>query len=70
MTEPTCCRKHWEEYTGKKTLTLRGLAVLNPFGMPFIVCGTCGNKRCPKATNCDLDCTGSNAANQQGSVYS
>ena len=35
----------------------------------FIVCETCGNKRCPKATDHDLACTGSNASGQPGSVY-
>lgn len=35
----------------------------------FIVCGTCGNKRCPKASDCALDCTGSNASGQAGSVF-
>lgn len=32
-------------------------------------CNTCGNKRCPKATNCGLDCTNSNDAGQPGSAY-
>jgi hypothetical protein len=36
---------------------------------PFIVCPTCGNKRCPKATRHDLDCTGSNEPGQPGSAY-
>jgi len=36
----------------------------------FIVCGTCGNKRCPKASDCSLDCTGSNASGQPGSRFS
>ena len=35
----------------------------------FIVCGTCGNKRCPKASDCSLECTGSNASGQVGSVF-
>ncbi len=35
----------------------------------FIVCGACSNKRCPKATNHELDCTGSNATGQPGSDY-
>lgn len=43
-------------------------------GLPFavtrmIVCPTCGNKRCPKATDHDLPCTGSNAPGQHGSAY-
>lgn len=35
----------------------------------FIVCPTCGNKRCPKATDHELACTGSNEPGQKGSVY-
>ncbi len=35
----------------------------------FIVCDICGHKRCPKATNHDLLCTGSNASGQPGSRY-
>jgi hypothetical protein len=36
---------------------------------PFIVCASCGNKRCPKATDHRLECTGSNEPGQKGSVY-
>ena len=35
----------------------------------MILCGTCGNKRCPKASDHNLDCTGSNEPGQGGSVY-
>jgi hypothetical protein len=35
----------------------------------MIVCETCGNKRCPHATDCALDCTDSNEPGQVGSVY-
>lgn len=35
----------------------------------FIVCTTCGNKRCPKATHHDNNCTHSNASGQPGSDY-
>jgi hypothetical protein len=33
------------------------------------LCPTCGNKRCPKATNAIFECTGSNEPGQAGSVY-
>lgn len=36
---------------------------------PFIVCPDCGNKRCPKATHHDNDCTNSNESGQTGSRY-
>lgn len=42
---------------------------INEFARGFIVCPDCGNKRCPKATWHDYDCTGSNAPGQHGSVY-
>ena len=35
----------------------------------FIVCPDCGNKRCPKATDHTLACTGSNEPGQEGSRY-
>ena len=35
----------------------------------FIVCDICGNKRCPHATNCELNCTNSNEPGQKGSFY-
>lgn len=37
--------------------------------LQMVVCSTCGNKRCPKATNHTLDCTGSNELGQPGSAY-
>jgi len=35
----------------------------------MVVCPTCGNKRCPKATAHDLACTNSNEPGQAGSIY-
>ena len=35
----------------------------------MIVCPECGNKRCPRASDHRLDCTGSNEPGQPGSVY-
>jgi len=35
----------------------------------MITCQICGNKRCPHATNCGLECSGSNAPGQKGSNY-
>lgn len=37
--------------------------------MHMIVCPTCGNKRCPKASYHELACTDSNEPGQAGSVY-
>ena len=38
-------------------------------GAFMILCHTCGNKRCPRATYHGHDCTGSNEAGQPHSVY-
>lgn len=35
----------------------------------MFLCPTCGNKRCPKATDHRLECTGSNEPGQKGSAY-
>lgn len=35
----------------------------------FVVCSECGNKRCPKATFHENECTESNEPDQKGSVY-
>jgi hypothetical protein len=37
--------------------------------MYMILCPTCGNKRCPKASDHELACTNSNATGQPGSIY-
>ena len=63
-----CCRRHWELTNHKKANGVDGV-LWNPVGMPFIVCRICGNKRCPKATDCKLDCTNSNEPGQAGSIY-
>lgn len=49
--------------------------VRTEFGIPItstvmVICSECGNKRCPKATDHRLECTGSNEPNQPGSIYS
>jgi len=36
----------------------------------MILCPECGNKRCPKATDHEFKCTGSNEPMQPGSMYS
>lgn len=33
------------------------------------LCGTCGNKRCPRASHHDNECSGSNDPGQPGSRY-
>lgn len=51
-----CCHKCFKESGGR---------VLDR----MILCGDCGNKRCPKATDHEQKCTGSNEPNQEGSIY-
>jgi hypothetical protein len=41
----------------------------NPHAWWMVVCSTCGNKRCPHATDHDLACTNSNEPGQPGSYY-
>lgn len=66
--EQVCCRKCWEESHGEKAIGV-GDALINPIGMPMIGCKVCGNKRCPKATDHNNECSGSNSQGQVGSVY-
>lgn len=35
----------------------------------MVLCPICGNKRCPKASDHRLACTGSNEPGQEGSMY-
>lgn len=47
----------------------------NESGFPItmskmILCASCGNKRCPHATDHRLTCTASNETYQDGSIYS
>lgn len=41
----------------------------DPDSIYMRLCPTCGNKRCPKATNHIHSCTNSNEPNQSGSIY-
>jgi hypothetical protein len=53
-----------------KTLVVNGEDTGMPITMTrMILCVDCGNKRCPKATNHELECTNSNEPGQTGSIY-
>jgi hypothetical protein len=41
----------------------------NPDYQFMLLCQTCGNKRCPHASDHELACTGSNDPGQPGSIY-
>jgi hypothetical protein len=63
-----CCLKHAAEYADKLIDTEDFEAKVNLLCRMFL-CSKCGNKRCPKATDCLLECTNSNEPNQTGSRY-
>lgn len=46
-----------------------GCHVCNPDAWWMVVCDTCGNKRCPHATDHRHACTHSNDPGQPGSVF-
>ena len=46
-----------------------GCRQCNPGAWWMVVCDTCGNKRCPHATDHENACTHSNAPGQAGSIY-
>lgn len=60
----SCCQTHWHEDYMKLDEKVKDFIF-----RPFIACSICGNKRCPKATDCSLDCTDSNESGQPGSIY-
>lgn len=50
--------------------TCRPVSMANDgMDMRMVLCTICGNKRCPRANDCDNACTGSNAPGQPGSAY-
>jgi hypothetical protein len=46
-----------------------GCRECNPSAWWMVVCSICGNKRCPRATNHEHECTNSNEPGQEGSTY-
>jgi hypothetical protein len=64
--EPVACECH----RCIKEKDLRDPSGILPLNMSkMILCAECGNKRCPKASDHMLACTGSNEPGQSGSVY-
>jgi len=63
-----CCHKCWDRDAKANSIQI-GSSIVHPIGKPMIVCKVCGNKQCPKATDHELECTGSNEPNQEGSLY-
>lgn len=52
-------------YQGRPLPELGGMMVMDR----MLLCPDCGSKRCPKASDHDLPCYGSNEPGQAGSVY-
>lgn len=50
-------------------LTLEGRSFAETMCCRMNLCPDCGNKRCPKATSHNLECSGSNDLGQPGSRY-
>jgi hypothetical protein len=83
--DPTAAAKFWRESCERvlatpaapvaapdecpcsKCIDARG--VMSIFNSWMVLCPTCGNKRCPHATDHDLACTNSNEPGQPGSSY-
>jgi len=62
----------FDNYNCKQCYTClddRSLGFQNPVMCRMILCPSCGNKRCPKATFHGNECTGSNEPGQPGSNY-
>ena len=57
------CYRCWDERT--RHLSIQDRVV----SRTMFLCPACGHKRCPKASDHRLACTGSNAPGQPGSVY-
>lgn len=54
----------------EKGLTVEFLGRHVPISVTkMILCPNCGNKRCPKASDHNLQCTDSNDSGQPGSIY-
>jgi Zn finger protein HypA/HybF involved in hydrogenase expression len=49
--------------------TCRPIDPRDPESVYMRLCPSCGNKRCPKATDHRLECSGSNDVGQVGSIY-
>lgn len=65
--EECMCHRCGEVRTKRAMVANDYSAMMAEFYMRL--CPICGNKRCPKATDHSLECTGSNDSGQPGSIY-
>lgn len=57
------CVRCWQEWADTVSLSEKlGSRIMQ-------LCPTCGNKRCPRASDHRLACTDSNEPGQEGSIY-
>lgn len=77
------CRKEWDVAARTLPSPAPVLALVKPMSACWcatcrpvtlldsrmVLCPTCGNKRCQRASNHRHDCTGSNEPGQSGSAY-
>lgn len=63
------CHRCIEENGLTDKMVMGGEEVEVSQSIQMILCPVCGNKRCPKASDHRLACTGSNEPGQEGSVY-
>lgn len=61
-----CCLQCWDDYTAALPSDAPLTLQLHP---KMFLCPTCGNKRCPKASDHRQACTASNAPGQAGSRF-
>ena len=70
---PKCETVLWAERLIKAARSVPGAScecwTCHPSSGRMHLCETCGNKRCPKATDHSLECTNSNEPMQEGSRY-
>jgi len=66
MSEKARCNCHDCSENRNEFLMAQGL---QPEVIVMIFCPICGNKRCPKASYHELECTNSDEPGQPGSIY-
>lgn len=59
-----CAKCQAEFWTGDPALGMTSASMIR-----MALCSKCGNKRCPKATDHENECTNSNEPGQPGSAY-
>lgn len=69
LREAHCCHRCLEDFRNQRRNQGANRNELTFMRCMMILCPNCGNKRCPKASDHRMLCSGSNAPGQAGSVY-